>query len=235
MKPKLFVTVRSGNTRFPYKTLQPLHNGLNTIQLMAKRLGQENDIHFGCPWGDDAMAKEIKDNMQHLYWDRFGDMPLMRAVCFGEFYKLDYFVFVCGDSPLLDQETLDRLWRQKGKGDFIFMEGPRGFRAKLIRTEAAREWVEHCRAQEEHAFSGLMTPFSFETHTLHDFTEGRHNYSLDTSEDLFFLREVLRRSGPDAGLRELGIAADSVVDHYPHLRTRKPGAYTPLDLASGTD
>ncbi len=235
MNHPLFITVRSANTRFPYKTLQPLHNGLNTIQLMAKRLGQENTIHFACPWNDEPMAKEIKDNMQNLFWDRNGNLPLMRAVAFGEYYDLKHFVFLCGDSPVCDQETLDRLWHQEGKADFIFMEGPSGFRAKLIKTEAARAWINHCREQEEHAFSGLMNPLSFEKHTLFDHSYGRHNFSLDTNEDLFFLREVLRRSGPDAGLSELGAVADCVVDNYPHLRERKPGAYTPIDSSPGAD
>lgn len=225
MKRPLFVTVRSGNTRFPYKTLQPLWEGCDTITLMFHRLAAQNDIHFACPWGDDAMAKQIKERMLNLYWDRNGNLPLMRAVAFGEYYELEHFVFVCGDSPLLDQQTLDRLWHQQGKAPFVFMEGPSGFRAKLIETAAARRWLDHCREQEEHAFSGLMTPFKAETITLYDYSEGKHNFSLDTSEDLFFIKEVLRRTGPDADLRELGIAADHVVNNYPHLRTRKPGAY----------
>ncbi len=235
MKRPLFITVRSGNKRFPYKTLQPLHDDLNTIQLMTRCLGRENEIHFGCPWGDDAMAKEIEDNMQKLYWDRDGNLPLMRAVAFGEYYELDYFVFVCGDSPLLDQGTLDRLWKVEGLADFVFMQGPSGFRAKLINTRAARLWLDHVREQEEHAFSGLMNPHALTTSLLWDHTGSQHKYSLDTNEDLFFIREVLRRSGAHAGLARLNDAADFIINNYSHLRPGDARTNTPLDPTPGAD
>lgn len=229
MKRHVIITARSSSTRLPCKHLYQLIDSRDTFDLMQHRLLRNHlSPIWALPDGDD-LYYGILAAREYRVCAPWGPEPndvLRRVIDVAKIFTLPEFAFVCGDSPLIDGDILENMWDTLNGQDMVYNVGPRGMRILIAKTEAAIKFQEMIDSQHEHAFSLLQQELPVK-YTRFTVDKSRHDFSLDTKEDLEFLRAVLYEAGPDAKLGDYLAAADSVVSCDPQFKERRVALENP--------
>jgi spore coat polysaccharide biosynthesis protein SpsF (cytidylyltransferase family) len=189
---------------------------------MELRLGESFGVLWAIPWEDDLYSAILRARgcVQFSDGSLHASQVMERVVRAAEFYKLDEFAFVCGDSPLVDPLVIEHMWECLNGNDFVYNVWPRGHRVLVAKTPAARKYADQITAAAEHAFAGLQEEHDIKL-TRFKADKTFIDFSLDTFSDLKFIRSLLREGG-DIGKRLedwVRIGTD-IINRYPHFREK---------------
>jgi len=135
-------------------------------------------------------------------------------------YKAEGIVRITSDCPLIDREAIDKVVREfENQGsdyasNTLERTYPRGLDTEVMTTEAlARAWKEAC----EHYQRAHVTPYIYQNPGIFqlcsmtaDGDYSNHRWTVDTSEDLTFIRAIYKRlnDGGDFGWKDVLRALD---------------------------
>lgn len=221
MKVVCILQARMGSTRLPGKVLLPIE-GSPVLLHMLQRLSRSREIHqlvvaTSTASQDDPIEEVVKTWGGEVFRGNELDVLDRYTQCAGH-YDADIVVRVTGDCPLIDPDVTDRVIRalldQIDHFDFasntVHRSWPRGLDSSVFRRDiletAWKEAVEP--AHREHvALFFHHNPQRFRLLSVRqELDESAHRWTLDTPDDLAFIREIYRRltrPGQSFGTRDV--------------------------------
>lgn len=201
MKIVTIIPARETSARLPGKHLKTLLGTMTLLEVMTKRLRSlPGDKVIACPKG----SKKLEAEAARLGWTYFApDLPeadvahrVMQAAA-----GHDVAVLAQGDSPCISTDlALSGLaWIEKG-ADFWGNAGPSGLRLKIFKPLflfEAQNWNE-----PEHVLSGFAVPRGSSA-VMTCLSDTDLKLSIDTKEDLSFLRDIFGKVGLHAPTEEI--------------------------------
>jgi spore coat polysaccharide biosynthesis protein SpsF (cytidylyltransferase family) len=134
-------------------------------------------------------------------------------------------VLVNGDSPLMCPRLVDRmLATHKFEGMDVFENlGPSGFRAKVIDVEFLAGWLRWVDESMEH----ILVPAPLYKHVCLLENQSKLKFSVDTMDEVEFVRAILKGVPLDAPLQEL-LKVANVISGGANNGTGDPTGHTPI-------
>ncbi|MFH1537405.1 MAG: NTP transferase domain-containing protein [bacterium] len=198
------VHARMSSSRFPGKVLHRV-NGKPMLEYLLERLGK-------CECLDDtvlATSTDASDDPVEAFCEEYG------AKCFrGELenvagrvkavldkYQFDAFVRVNGDSPLLDQNTIEKAAGIFNGGGFEIVTNvlertyPRGQSVEILSSDTFRRGYERMRESDEFEHVTLHFHQNKNLYSIHNFRleppKGKLQLSVDTREDMEIFESIV--------------------------------------------
>lgn len=229
-RPKKVVAIiqsRMGSSRLPGKMLEPIAGRPLMYHIIARalriRCAQEVYLATTDKPADDplvALAQEMgikvvrgpEDNVMERFFLAIGDSGA------------DYIVRICGDAPLFDPEFIDRCAGQvlNQNADFVRLAdpGPIAYQGASIISRRALEWSRDTAPDDPRTYEHV-TAYAFahgdQLHTVaievDPLYRGEFKLSIDTREDLDFIREVYSGLYEDGRIVSLGAALEYLKKH----------------------
>jgi spore coat polysaccharide biosynthesis protein SpsF (cytidylyltransferase family) len=212
------VQARTGSSRLPRKVLLELA-GKPLLLHVLDRLARARELDAivvatSAEPADDAVAALCAAHGTPCVRGPHEDVAARVALAARE-HRLDAFVRVSGDSPLIDPAIVDRAVARyrAGDADLVTNVRPRSFppgqSVEVVRTLTFLSLVPRMTTEEEREH---VTPLLYESGLRIARIEASRDYgdlalTVDTAEDLARLDALIRRVGPDASLDEIGAAA----------------------------
>jgi spore coat polysaccharide biosynthesis protein SpsF (cytidylyltransferase family) len=212
------VQARTGSSRLPRKVLLELA-GKPLLLHVLDRLARARELDAivvatSAEPADDAVAALCAAHGTPCVRGPHEDVAARFALAARE-HRLDAFVRVSGDSPLIDPAIVDRAVARyrAGDADLVTNVRPRSFppgqSVEVVRTLTFLSLVPRMTTEEEREH---VTPLLYESGLRIARIEASRDYgdlalTVDTAEDLARLDALIRRVGPDASLDEIGAAA----------------------------
>ncbi len=222
------IQARMGSTRLPGKVLKDLE-GETVLTRVVQRLRRAklvNEILVATTdlGADDPIVSECRKHAVQLSRGDQNDV-LDRYFRAAQLTKADVVVRITSDCPLIDPEVTDTTIATfvEKRPDYVSnalnRTYPRGLDTEVISFSALdRAWRQAQKKYErEH-----VTPYIYEhrqefnvVSVTGDFDYGAHRWTVDTPEDLEFVRAVYRRIGADAPFSWRDVLA--LLDLHPEL------------------
>ena len=208
MKTIVIVQSRLGSSRLKGKVLKNICGKTMLARVIERlkrsRLGNNVVVATTTNSEDDAVIQECKNLSTPVFCGSEEDV-LDRYYRAARHFKADAVVRITSDCPLVDPEVVDRVIEtfQKEKPDFasnaVVRTYPRGLDTEMISLSALSSAWEKAKAPYERTH---VTPFIRENSKLFrivSITSTRdlsyHRWTVDTAEDLEFVRAVYQRFG----------------------------------------
>lgn len=203
----LFIQARISSARFPGKMLYPLVNDVSLAEFVYKRCRESKEadtvaIITSEDPSDDSLFDYCQKRKMCIFRGSL-DNVLDRYVKAAEFYRSRVICRVCGDSPFVDIELIDRMLRIQRTGQFEYValkEGTfiAGFDSEIIATEALRFCLRAGLTKEEQEHVTLFLKRNkgkFKTKFiiagLKPANLDKTRFTIDYPEDLIFCRNIV--------------------------------------------
>jgi spore coat polysaccharide biosynthesis protein SpsF len=218
MRTVAIIQARMGSTRLPGKTLQDLGGKTVLMRVVERvlRMQRINDLSVATTTneGDDGIVEMCRENGVHAF--RGSDEDVLdryyQAACL---FNADAIVRITADCPLIDPEVSDHVVQQfldlrpDYASNALRRTYPRGLDTEVISIGALeRAWQSATELYQR----AHVTPYIYQhpkdfilLSVTGEDDQSRHRWTLDTPEDLQFLR-MLYAKLPDArntGWREV--------------------------------
>jgi len=158
---------------------------------------------------DDDVIEKICEKMNIQCFRGSEDDVLLRYKNAAEFVQATIIVRLCGDSPLLDSDTIDNVIESYLDGNYDFVNNlypyprtfPDGISVEVFSSEILYETEKNAKkpSEREHVtFYMWMQPEKFKIHRVDlkdDFSKFRFN--LDYKEDYYFIEKVFQKFLPE--------------------------------------
>lgn len=206
MKVVGIVQARMGSSRLPGKVLQELagHSMLSRVvsRLRSSRLVDEVVVATTCHSKDDAIVEEC-GRCSVSFWRGDENDVLDRYFRAAESSGADVIVRITSDCPLIDPEITDKTIqafleeRPDYASNTLVRTYPRGLDTEVISWSALkRSWQEARQLYEREHVTPYVIEHPAEFRLLsvtgpEDYSA--HRWTVDTSEDLAFIRAVFSR------------------------------------------
>jgi len=197
----IVVVARQASTRLPLKHLYPLLGSMSLLEVLFERLGDLGDRRvLAVPSRDSLYTAWAKALGWDAYRSGFLDDEDVLGRVLGASQGCERIAIVNGDSPLIDPGLLRSMLEMPC--DLVHSTNPSGQRPYVVTVRALEAWAKCVARQREHLFDALVEPPGisvklFEAHPT------AIKLSVDTIEDLEFIRGVISRVGIDATLAEI--------------------------------
>ncbi|MHB8899425.1 MAG: cytidylyltransferase domain-containing protein [Thermoguttaceae bacterium] len=258
MRVVAIVQARTGSTRLPGKVLHDLagHTMLARVLRRTQRAALVNQVVVATTTSseDDPVVSECR--RLGVSWYRGSEHDVLdRYYVTAEAYRAELVVRVTSDCPLIDPALIDRVVEAyfRERPDYVsnFLERtfPRGLDNEAVPFEGlARAWCE-----AEAAYQRVhVTPYFYEHPELfrllavkQDRDLSGHRWTVDTPDDLRFVRAVFELLGGDdrftwedvLALIEADASLAGINRHVRHkaLRDESLAARAPSDSDRGQD
>lgn len=212
MRVVAIVQARTGSTRLPGKVLQDLGGRSMLARVIRRTLRAEclDDVVIATTSSeqDDPVVAEAR--RLGVPWFRGNEHDVLdRYFAAAEAARAELVVRVTSDCPMIDPALIDRVVaaflteRPNYASNFLERTYPRGLDNEVVSfDDLARAWCEAKRPyQRVH-----VTPYFYENPDLfrllavtHDCDLSQHRWTVDTPDDLRFVRAVFHRFGDDDG------------------------------------
>lgn len=253
MKPSVsvvaFIQARMSSSRLPGKVLMEIE-ATPMLRMIWERLGRAETIdQIVVVTGRSSADDPIEDlcNRFGVNCFRGDDLDVLKRFAeASESYVADYIVRITGDCPYTDPETVDLVVRTCIEGGFDYAANrmpdertyPIGLDVEVFKTEVLRRAnrLSTQSYQREH-----VTPYFYDgsddsIQVFHVRMPGKdlgaERWTVDTEEDLRFIREVAKEVGLDARLSEIL----RLLSSSPQLRNINSGVlqkrYTETEIKS---
>jgi len=218
MRSVAIIQARMGSTRLPGKVLKEIggETMLERVVRRARRARSLDEVVVATSTlpDDDAVSREAYRLDTSVFRGDEQDV-LDRYYRAAQKSEADVVVRITSDCPLIDPELIDRVTSEFARADVDYASNnipptyPRGLDVEVMTLAAlTRAW----REAAEPYLRTHVTPYIYEHPELfhclpvaaeHDYSN--HRWTVDTSEDLAFVRAVYQRTGnqDDVGWREV--------------------------------
>jgi len=225
MKTAIVIPARSTSNRLPRKHLMEITPGMTLIQVLLERMKMitpEVDIILATPLEDIAYQEVARD--EGVKW--FGGPQyrvLERVVKATRGYET--IVLVNGDSPLMCPRLIDRMIKtfEHDGLEVLVNRGPSGFRAKVIQGRFLGKWLEWVDRAMEH----ILQPGISQKRDSFCMSHSTIKFSIDTMEDLQYIRWLMKEVDLDAPLRTI-VKTAIALGSYTNNGTGDPTGHSPI-------
>jgi len=211
----IIIQARTRSTRFPRKVIKPLYWGLNSLEIIIKRLKPTHlPIVVATPIDDDQIYEIAHGNDVKVHFGPEDDV-LSRIIGAAEEYNISEIVRVCADNPFIDPFLLMTMvqYGKEAKCDYITYGDEQGqnlINLKLgLFGEYVKLWVlkgihDQIKNAREHVTWFATNPFSGVKARLIPFTVKKmFKLSIDTEEDFNRCKRVFNDLGLNATWLEI--------------------------------
>jgi len=218
------VQARMTSSRLPGKVLAEL-GGRTTLGLLLERLSRARELDgvvVATPdeASDDPVAAAAREAGVEVVRGPVADV-LERYRIAVEAHPCDAVVRITADCPLIDPAVVDLVVARWRSGSDPYVANvieprtfPKGMDVEVVHRgvleEAAAEAVEPYDREHVTPFIRSRPERFPQARVEHQPSLGHVRMVLDTPEDLTFLRELVDRAGPSAGMEDLLVAAEAV-------------------------
>lgn len=206
MKAVAIIQARMGSTRLPGKVLQDIR-GKTMLARVLERAGQASTLDtIVVATTTDPADEAVVEECGRVGITSFRGSPqdvLDRYYRAAKVHRAEVVVRITSDCPLLDPEIVDRVVERLRKGGRDYVSNtversfPLGLDVEAFKFPALQKAAEEAKKDYERAH---VTPYIWQhpdqfriaqVKARGDFS--RHRWTVDTAEDLEFVREVYER------------------------------------------
>lgn len=199
------IQARMGSRRCPGKTMADI-NGKPLIWHIIERAKSSNVDEVVVATTDDPKDDEFCKYLTKIGIRSFrGPTPdlLRRYLEAAEASKADVISQIYGDSPCIDRDIMNRALKSLGNSFFCYTVGfPRGLNAYAFTIDRLRWAVKYCDTPEKREFHHQYMSRGGRTAICRWDVHG-FSFTVDTLEDLEYIREAYRDLGDDFSYQQL--------------------------------
>lgn len=227
MKIVITITIRTKSTRLPLKVLR-LIEGKMMIEHMIERLklARLPDEIILCTSinPQDDILVDVAEKTGIIYF-RGSELDVLdRLKCAAQHYNADLVVSTTGDNPFTDPHYIDRLieYHQKEGLDYSATKGlPLGVNSRAVTATALNKVCKLKREEETEIWGDYFTKSGYFRAGILDIQEEEFKHpdirmTVDTPEDLRFIREIFKRLYKPRKVIEL-VEALRLLDNNPEI------------------
>ena len=202
----ILIQARLNSTRLPGKVLTPIA-GKPILKWIINRLNSSKNDHdlvivTSNQDSDNQISKFAKDEKILCYRGSLNNV-IERFLNACKMYEIDYFIRICGDSPLIDPALIDRAISISHKIDFDIITNtkkrtfPKGQSVELIKVEALKKLFKENlnNSEKEHVTQGFYNRekkykiINFESNNKR---LSQLQLSIDTKEDFKKIERLIK-------------------------------------------